>query len=163
KGLEFDHVFVLGLQASRMPGARRTLVEPIPDALAPDGAPADTRAVHVAEMRRLAHMAMTRARTSLTLAYAARSERDAPQPPSPLAGEVRAALGAEWEDRAEELFGPDEALHGTFSALRAELIAGLPRVGARLGELRLDTDVDVALGAVRYLELVKLAALLARP
>ena len=30
---EFDHVFVLGLQSARMPGARRRLVEPIPDEL----------------------------------------------------------------------------------------------------------------------------------
>jgi DNA helicase-2/ATP-dependent DNA helicase PcrA len=37
------------------------------------------------------------------------------------------------------------------------------RIGGRLGELRLDTDLDISHGAVRYLELIKLAALLERP
>jgi DNA helicase-2/ATP-dependent DNA helicase PcrA len=37
------------------------------------------------------------------------------------------------------------------------------RAGARLGELRFDTDLDVSHAVVRYLELLKLAALLARP
>jgi DNA helicase II / ATP-dependent DNA helicase PcrA len=157
---EFAHVFVLGLQASRMPGARSRLVEPLPEALAPgDGA----RATHVAEMRRLLQVAMTRAREGLVLAYAAHSDTGAAQPPSPFAEEARAALGAAWEDREEELFGPDESLHATYQALRDELVAGIPRTGARLGELRLDTDLDVTHGVVRYLELLKVSALLARP
>ena len=60
KGLEFDHVFVCGLQSSRMPGARRVLVEPIPAELSDRRHP--TRATsHVAEMRRVLHVAMTRA------------------------------------------------------------------------------------------------------
>ena len=33
KGLEFDHVYVLGLMAARMPGPRQRTLEPIPDAL----------------------------------------------------------------------------------------------------------------------------------
>ena len=37
------------------------------------------------------------------------------------------------------------------------------RAGGRLGELRFDTDLDVAHAVVRYLELLKLAALIARP
>jgi DNA helicase-2/ATP-dependent DNA helicase PcrA len=163
KGLEYDHVFVLGLQSARMPGARRQLVEPIPDALLAEEAPADGRALHVAEMRRLLHVAMTRARRELVLTYAAESGRGARQPPSPFAEEAREALGAAWEDVAEELFGPDEALHATFQALRDELLASVSKVGTRLGELRFDTDLDVAHGTVRYLELVKLAALLERP
>ena len=36
-------------------------------------------------------------------------------------------------------------------------------IGGRLGELRLDTDLDISHGVVRYLELLKLAALLQRP
>jgi DNA helicase-2/ATP-dependent DNA helicase PcrA len=157
---EFDHVFVLGLQSARMPGARSRLVEPIPEALVPgDG----SRESHVAEMRRLLHVAMTRAREGLVLAYAAHTDSGALQTPSPFAEEARAALSAEWEDRAEELFGPDESLHATYQALRDELIAGIPRTGNRLGELRFDTDLDVAHGTVRYLELLKVSALLARP
>jgi DNA helicase-2/ATP-dependent DNA helicase PcrA len=163
QGMEFEHVFVLGLESARMPGARRRLVEPIPDELLHEALPPDTRAGHAATMRRLLHVAMTRTRTGLVLAYAGRADDGATQPPSPFAEEARAALGATWEDRAEELFGPDEALHATFTALRDELLAGIPRIGGRLGELRMDTDLDVSHGAVRYLELVKLAALLQRP
>ena len=37
------------------------------------------------------------------------------------------------------------------------------RAGGRLGELRFDTDLDVSHAVVRYLELLKLAALIARP
>jgi DNA helicase-2/ATP-dependent DNA helicase PcrA len=161
-GLSFEHVFVLGLQSSRMPGARRRAMEPIPDALLHEVLPPDTRAAHVDEMRRLLHVAMTRARSGLVLAYAARSDVDALQPPSPFAEEARLELGAEWEDRDEELFGPDETLHATYQELRDELLHSIPRTGNRLGELRLDTDLDVAHGAVRYLELLKLAALMNR-
>ena len=161
RSLEFTHVFVLGLQSARMPGARSRLVEPIPPELAGDGD--GSRDSHVTEMQSLLHMAMTRARDGLVLAYAAHSERGALQPPSPFAENARVAVGAEWEDREEELFGPEESLHATYQALRDELVAGIPRTGNRLGELRLDTDLDVAHGTVRYLELLKVSALLARP
>ena len=163
QGREFRHVFVLGLQSARMPGARRRLAEPIPDALLHEELAADTRAEHVADMRRLLHVAMTRAREGLVLGYAERSVGGALQHPSPFLEEARAALRAPWEERAEELFGPDETLHATFTTLRDELLRSIPRTAGRLGELRLDTDLDVAHGAVRYLELVKLAALIDRP
>ena len=163
QGREFRHVFVLGLQSARMPGARRRLAEPIPDALLHEELAADTRAEHVADMRRLTYVAMTRAREGLVLGYAERSTGGALQHPSPFLEEARAALDAPWEERAEELFGPDETLHATFTALRDELLLSIPRTGGRLGELRLDTDLDVAHGAVRYLELVKVAALIDRP
>jgi DNA helicase-2/ATP-dependent DNA helicase PcrA len=161
KGLEFDHVFVCGLQSARMPGARRVLVEPIPSELSV--LPPDTRATHVAEMRRVLHVAMTRAREGLVLSYSASSERGAPQHPSPFAEEAREALGEEWEDVEEQLFGPDEALHAAIGQLRDELLSDVQQIGARIGELRLDTDLDVAHGVTRYLELLKLAALHARP
>jgi DNA helicase-2/ATP-dependent DNA helicase PcrA len=174
KGLEFDHVFVLGLQSSRMPGARRRLVEPLPAELIEDvHAPAtgDGQHEHVSAMRRVLHVAMTRARHGLTLAYAERSARGpggggaggGVHHPSPFAEEARVALGAEWEVREEELFGPDEALHAAFGRLRDELVHDIRQIGAHLGELRLDTDLDVAHGVSRYLELLKLAALMARP
>jgi DNA helicase II / ATP-dependent DNA helicase PcrA len=119
--------------------------------------------VHVAEMRRLLALAMTRARTRLVLAYAAGSDRGDEQPPSPFAEEARAALGAEWEEREEELFGPAESLHATFRMLREELLETVARTAGRLGEMRFDTDLDVSLAVVRYLELIKLAALVERP
>jgi DNA helicase II / ATP-dependent DNA helicase PcrA len=166
RGLEFRHVFVLGLQSSRMPGAREALSEPVPRGLGRAGRDApspDGRGRHVDHMRRVLHVAMTRAREGLVLAYASASDRGALQPPSPFAEEARAALGAAWEDREEELFGPDEALHATFTGLRDELLGSVSRVGTRLGELRFDTDLDVTHGVTRYLELVKLAALMERP
>jgi DNA helicase-2/ATP-dependent DNA helicase PcrA len=54
-------------------------------------------------------------------------------------------------------------LEAAFQMMREEVLASVARVGGRLGELRLDTDLDISHGVVRYLELVKLAALLQRP
>ena len=163
RGLDFDHVFVLGLQSARMPGARRRALEPIPDELLGEALPPDTRETHVAEMRRLLHLAMTRARKSVVLAYAASSERHAVQPASPFIEEARAAIGGEWVQRDEELFGPAETLHSTFRMMRDELSDQVQRVGGRLGELRFDTDLDVSHAVVRLMELLKMSALLARP
>jgi DNA helicase-2/ATP-dependent DNA helicase PcrA len=162
QGREFRHVFVLGLQSSRMPGARRRVGEPIPTGLLHEELAPDTRAEHIADMRRLLHVAMTRASEGLVMAYAARSSAGALQHPSPFLEEARAALDGPWEERAEELFGPDETLHAMFTTLRDELLRSIPRTGTRLGELRFDTDLDVSHGAVRYLELLKLAALMDR-
>lgn len=162
-GRELDWVFVLGLTSARMPGARLRSGESVPDALLKEALGPDDRAAHVAAMRRLTHVAMTRAGRGLVLAYPALSPDGVVQPPSPFAEEARAALGAEWEVLEEELFGPEEALHATFQALRDELLSDVARVGKGLGELRLDTDLDVTHAVARYLELVKLAALIERP
>ena len=162
KGLQFDHVYVLGLMAARMPGPRRRPLEPIPDALLKEVVPPDSKASHAAEMRRLLHVAMTRARHRLVLAYPAGTDRGAPQPPSPFAEEARVAVGGEWEAREEELFGPAETLQSTFRLLRDELLTTVAQVGGRLGELRFDTDLDVSHAVVRYLEVLKLSALMER-
>ena len=58
---------------------------------------------------------------------------------------------------------PIDELHATFQLLREEVLEGVARIGGRLGELRLDTDLDISHGVVRYLELLKLSALLQRP
>jgi RecB family exonuclease len=78
---------------------------------------------------------------------------------------------AEWEDddvgldRLEP--SPAEAaaseLESTLHLLREEVLGSVARIGGRLGELRLDTDLDISHGVVRYLELLKLSALLQRP
>jgi DNA helicase-2/ATP-dependent DNA helicase PcrA len=162
-GREFDWVFVLGLTSARMPGARLRASEAIPDALLKERLAPDDRNVHVAAMRRLMYVAMTRAAGGLVLAYPALSASGVIQPPSQFTEEARAALSAQWEVLDEELFGPEEALYATFQALRDELLAGLQRVAKGLGELRLDTDLDVTHAVTRYLELVKLAALIERP
>ena len=162
-GRDLDWVFVLGLTSARMPGPRLRAGEMVPDALLKETLGPDDRAAHVASMRRLAHVAMTRASQGLVLAYPALSAGGVAQPPSPFAEEARAALGAQWEVLEEELFGPEEALHATFQALRDELLSDVARVGKGLGELRFDTDLDVTHAVTRYLELVKLAALIERP
>jgi DNA helicase-2/ATP-dependent DNA helicase PcrA len=162
KGLEFEHVYLIGLFAARMPGPRRRTLEPIPDALISEELPPDTKAAHVSEQRRLLHVAMTRARRRLVLAYPERTDRGAVQQPSPFVEEARAAVGGAWEEREEELFGPAETLQSTFRLLRDELLTTVSQVGGRLGELRFDTDLDVSHAVVRYLELLKLAALLER-
>ena len=162
QGLEFDHVYVLGLHAARMPGVHTRTLEPIAPVLMREALPQDDHAAHVAEMRRLLHVAMTRARRRLVLVHPQASDRGAAQPPSPFAEEARQALGAEWEERAEELFGPDESLHSTYRILRDELLETIKRTGSSLGELRFDTDLDVSHAVVRYLEVVKLAALIER-
>jgi DNA helicase II / ATP-dependent DNA helicase PcrA len=162
QGLEFDHVYVLGLHAARMPGAHTRTLEPIAPVLMKEALPQDDHVAHVAEMRRLLHVAMTRARRRLVLVHPQASDRGAAQPPSPFAEEARLAVGADWEERAEELFGPDESLHSTYRILRDELLETIKRTGRGIGELRFDTDLDVSHAVVRYLEVVKLAALIER-
>jgi RecB family exonuclease len=65
----------------------------------------------------------------------------------------------------EAIDGPsvDEHLEAAFQLLREEVLESVGRIGGHLGELRLDTELDISHGVVRYLELVKLAALLQRP
>jgi hypothetical protein len=146
-----------------MPGARTAALEPIPPELLGADRPPDDREAHVAAMRRLLAIAMTRARERLVLAYPERGEKGEPLQPSPFLEEATAAAGLELEDREEELFGPAESLHATFRMMRDELLDTVSRTGGRLSELRLDTDLDVSHAVVRYLELLKLSALLARP
>ena len=149
--------------AARMPGPRRRTLEPIPDALIKEVLPPDSKAAHVAEMRRLLHVAMTRARRRLVLAYPAGTDRRHAAAAVARSRRRRApAVGGEWEPREEELFGPAETLQSTFRLLRDELLTTVAQVGGRLGELRFDTDLDVSHAVVRYLEVLKLSALMER-
>jgi DNA helicase II / ATP-dependent DNA helicase PcrA len=164
KGLEFDHVFVLGLSAVRMPGpARRQPPDEVPDELLKESLPeAGRREQHEAEMRRLLYVAMTRARKGLMMAWPASGAPGTTPKPSPFFEEARVALGADEELHEEELFGPAEGLHSTFRLMRDEVLDTVARVGGRLGEMRLDTYLDVAQAVARYLELIKVAALIER-
>src|ERR687893_1863320 len=152
RGLEFDHVFVLGLSATAMPGPYRPRAGDVPDELR-----RSPRPDHEAQMRRLLHLAMTRARRTLVLAWPDEGQR-----PSPFYEEARAAVDVEEEMFEEELFGPAEGLHSTFRLMRDELLDTVARVGGRLGEMRLDTYLDVDQAMARYLELIKVAALIER-
>ncbi len=57
----------------------------------------------------------------------------------------------------------EDRLEATLRLLREEVLDSVARIGGRLGELRLDTELDISHGVVRYLELLKLSALLQRP
>jgi DNA helicase-2/ATP-dependent DNA helicase PcrA len=157
-GLEVDHVFVLGLHA----GLQAPAWEPIPDALLREPLPpVDDRSRRAALRGRL-YVATSRARVRAVLSYPASGERGAAVAPAPELEAVRIAAGGDWQDRDEELFGPAETLQSTYRLLRDELLEATTRTGGRLGELRFDTDLDVSHAVVRYLELLKVAALLTR-
>ncbi len=76
---------------------------------------------------------------------------------------ARVVLGAERQDREQEPSGPTERLQATLRVMREEVLGDVTRIAGRLSEMRLDTDLDVSHGVARYLELVKLTALLERP
>jgi DNA helicase II / ATP-dependent DNA helicase PcrA len=158
-GLEVEHVYIVGLHA----GTGGPVWEPIPDELLREALPADDDENRRSGLRQALYAGLTRARTRAVIAYPSARDRGGRLAPSPLVEEVRAALGGEWADRDEELFGPAETLHSTYRLLRDELLESTMRAGSRLGELRFDTDLDVAHAVVRYLEMLKLAALIARP
>jgi RecB family exonuclease len=68
------------------------------------------------------------------------------------------------KDAADPQSRPEDApLQEMLGVLREEVLGDVTRIAGRLGELRLDTDLDVSHGIVRYLELIKLAALAERP
>ncbi|HUA05313.1 MAG TPA: ATP-dependent DNA helicase [Solirubrobacteraceae bacterium] len=161
--LETDHVYVLGLHA----GLAAPVPEPMPLAASGDGQPVespggddDGRAPVV---RQVLYQAVTRARRRVVLAYPCANDRSAALAPATVVDAMRRAVAGAWEDREEEMFGPAETLHSTYRLLRDEVLEGTMRAGGRLGELRLDTDLDVSHAVVRYLELLKLAALIERP
>ncbi len=158
-GLEADHVYVIGLHA----GLSAPRPEPIPDALLREELPPDSEASALRALGQALYVAFTRARERLVLAFPRADDRGGSLRPAPLLDAVAGALGAVWVEKEEELFGPAEALHSTYRLMRDELLAGTARAGGRLSELRFDTDLDVSHAVVRYLELLKLAALIARP
>lgn len=119
----------------------------------------------------LAAVAPERAGAGLEGAAArADAQRDATaQPPllPPAHGEDTLVDRASHQRADSGQFAPDPDsgdadLQSCFQALRAEVLESVARIGVRLGELRLDTELDVAHAVVRYLELLKLSALVQR-
>jgi len=161
KGMEFDHVYVLDLHRDALGGRHPGEGGWIPEELAEPGASAaaEPGASHRA---RLAYVAMTRARRSLVLGWPEEIGRG-PTSPSPLYEAARAAVGGDEEIHEEELFGPAEGLHATYRMVRDEVLEASWRAGGVLSEMRLDTAEDVDHAVARFLELVKLAALIQRP
>ncbi len=158
-GLEAEHVYVVGLHA----GIKLPAFEQIPEDLLSEPLVADDDAGRRAALRQRLYVGFSRARERLVVAYPQSDDRGAVLSPAAELEAVAAAVGGVWQEREEQLFGPDEALHSTYLLLRDELLEGTTRAASRLGELRFDTDLDVSHAVVRYLELLKLAALIARP
>lgn len=99
----------------------------------------------------------------VVLSYPVRSQCGERCEPVPAIEQMRDAIGGKWEEMTAQRSDPDETIEAALRAMRQELLDGVASIGGRLRELRLDTDIDVSHGIVRYLELVKLAALLERP
>ncbi len=136
KGLEFDRVYLLGLHAGALPAHP--------------------------EARRRLYTAMTRAVEEVVLSWPEQDGGRARRPAAPYE-DARTVIGAEHEVHDEELFGPAEDLHASYRMIRDEVLETAWRAGGSLGELRLDTPIDVQRAVVRYLEMLKLSALLQRP
>jgi len=83
--------------------------------------------------------------------------------PQELVAELTAASEARALDRDAVREADAQGLQATLELMREEVLGGATRIAGRLGELRLDTDLDISHGVVRYLELVKLNALKERP
>jgi DNA helicase-2/ATP-dependent DNA helicase PcrA len=159
KGREFDDVYLLGLDSASLAETSPTAGE-VPAAL---GEADDcTERDRAAASRRLLYAAMTRARRSLVLAWAEAPAGRAARP-SPYLEDARTVLGAVEELQEEELFGPGEGLHSSYRMIRDEVVEEAWRAGGTLSEPRLDTYLDVNQAVVRFLEMVKLAALIQRP
>jgi len=154
--LEADHVYVVGLHA----GLAMPVPERVPPALVDLPSGYDDPRISPAQAL---YSAISRARARVVVAYPSVNDRGAALLPAPALERARTAVHAAWEDKQEELFGPAETLHSTYRLLRDELLEGTMRTAGRLGELRFDTDLDVSHAVARYLELLKLAALIARP
>ena len=160
KGLEFDHVFLVGLREGCLVAAEWEDAA-VPDELAPAPLPPAGPETSARRRAMLAYLAMGRAARSLVLAWPEATERE--RAPDASYRAACAALGAEEEAQAEEVFGPAEGLHATYRMIRDEVLESSWRAGAALSEMRLDTVEDVNAAVARYLELIKLAALLQRP
>lgn len=136
---EVEHAYLIGLCASDLDG---------PASLATDAA-----------LQQLAEIGAG----GVVCSYPVSGPGERPCAPEPAIERMRVAIGAQWEEMQAAPADPDQAIEAALRAMRQELLDGVASIGGRLRELRLDTDIDVSHGIVRYLELVKLAALLERP
>jgi DNA helicase-2/ATP-dependent DNA helicase PcrA len=161
KGMEFDHVYLLDLDREALAG-RPTADTWIPDELIGERLPTPGPGLDEARRARLGYTAMTRAKRVLVMAWP-EATADGKATPSPVYEAARAALGSDEEIHEEELFGPAEGLHATFRMIQDEVLEASWRAGGALSEMRLDTAEDVDRAVARFLELVKLAALIQRP
>ncbi len=156
KGLEFDQVFLVGMQAEAMPGPVPQGAPEVPMALG-GGGPS-----HAQQQRRVLYTAMTRARARLVMSRPEATEDGAVRA-SPFYEDARAVLGSKEQSHGEELYGPAEGLHATYRMIQDEVLEEAWRAGGQLNEPRLDTAMDVNRAVARFLELLKIAGLIQRP
>ena len=134
----------------------------IPDELVAEPLPEPGDALTAERRLMLAHVAITRARLALVLSWPERAD-EGQTAPSRIYRAALEGAGAEEEYHEEELFGPAEGLHSTYRMLRDEVLEASWKAGSAISEMRLDTADDVNAAVARYLELVKLAALIQSP
>ena len=165
KGLEFDYVFVPGMIEDRWPGRRQRAAK-VPERLLKDPMPPlpgkdPDREAHVEETRRLAHVAMTRARRQLVLSwFDARPDLvGRPTKISRFFEEARVAIDGQVHDFAERDFETSDFVYAEIEALRGELLRGVDATGASLGEMRLDAAGGAPEDLAKFAELIKLSAL----
>jgi DNA helicase II / ATP-dependent DNA helicase PcrA len=161
KGLEFRRVWFCGLRRGGLP-AHPERDRWVPDELVGDDLPAPGRELAAARRVRLAYVAASRASEGLVLAWPEETA-DGTARPSELYEAARAVAAGEEVVQEEELFGPAESVHATYRMIRDEVLEASWRAGAAISEMRLDTAEDVNRAIARFLELVKLAALVQRP
>ncbi len=161
KGLEFDHVYLLGLRSGAI-DARSWEDGWIPDELIAEDLPQPGDELSAESRLMLAHVAITRAREALVMSWPERPGSGTSAPSRIYRGALE-AHGGEEEFHEEELFGPAEGLHSTYRMLRDEALESSWLAGSALSEMRLDTADDVNNAVARYLELIKLAALIQSP
>jgi DNA helicase-2/ATP-dependent DNA helicase PcrA len=159
QGKQFDYVFCVGLSAKDLDAADGQIPTTLIKESLPDSA--NTAPAREANARRFLYVAMTRARKGLILSFAETVDGQKLQP-APFFEQAREALGISEEVFAQQLFGPSEGLHSVFGMMRDDLLEEVSTLGGRLGELRLDTYLDVSSSVARYLELIKVAGLIER-
>lgn len=164
KGLEFDYVFVPGMVSGRWPG-KRSSDAAVPELLRHDHVPAPTgkdprREAHIEETRRLAHVAMTRARTQLVLSWFDSDSRN--HKVSEFYSEAMLAVDGEEQEFPERDFETADFVYAEMEALRGDLMKSIAQAGATLGEMRLDAHSGTPTDFARFAELLKLSALVHR-
>ena len=161
KGLEFEHVYLLGLRSGAISG-RPWEDSWIPAELLDSRLPEPGEQLTVVKRRMLAGVSTSRARSALVLAWPD-SPGEGAGTPSRIYREQLEARGGEEEYHEEELFGPAEGLHSTYRMVRDDVLQASWKAGSALSEMRLDTAADVNSAVARFLELIKLGALIQRP
>lgn len=162
KGLEFEYVFMPGMVNDRWPGKRRSDKLAVPEALIRDRVPDPPgkdprRERHIEDQRRLAHVAMTRACTRLTMSRFDSDSRT--NKVSLFYSEALELTGAEETFFAERPFEPSEFVFAELEAARARLMDVIDAAGVQLVEMRLDAHAGTPSDFARFAELIKLSAL----